>query len=64
MKEVLEQTSFSSIKSTGRKLGLWIKLQNGAFCNVSDLGNMFDFSAVTLGSAAEGSKCDWLHARR
>lgn len=64
LKEVLEQTSFSSIKSTGRKLGLWIKLQNGAFSNVSDLCDMFDFSAVTLGSAAEVAKCDWLHARR
>lgn len=63
-KRFLEQTSFSSIKSTGRKLGLWIKLQNGAFSNVSDLCDMFDFSAVTLGSAAEVAKCDWLHARR
>lgn len=64
MKVALEQNSFSSIKSTGRKLGLWIKLQNGAFSNVSDLCDMFDFSAVTLGSAAEVAKRDWLHARR
>lgn len=41
LERVFGTSLFSSIKSTGHKLGLWIKLQNGAFSNVSDLCNMF-----------------------